>query len=133
MLGQTILIENDQQFMDFVDRIPWISYRSDFRQINSFTTDSGWGCMIRAGQMMFAQTMMQLKLREIKGELVSVLLHNFQTDHKRSMIFKDAVSMFLDNEEEKEAPFSIQNIIPIGERLYKKTAGIWFGANSISH
>jgi len=41
--------------------------------------------------------------------------------------------MFLDNYDEEEAPFSIQNIIPIGDRLYNKIAGVWFGANSVSH
>jgi len=41
--------------------------------------------------------------------------------------------MFLDNYQQTDAPFSIQNIIPAGEKLYNKTAGIWFGANSVSH
>jgi hypothetical protein len=56
-----------------VEKFPWISYRSDFKQINSFTSDSGWGCMIRAGQMMFAQTFMILKMKAFDGEVVSTL------------------------------------------------------------
>lgn len=48
-------------------------------------------------------------------------------------VFKEVISQFLDNEEKYESPFSIQNIIPEGEKLYNKTAGIWYGANSVSH
>jgi hypothetical protein len=48
-------------------------------------------------------------------------------------MYEKVISMFLDNNEGSEAPFSIQNVIPAGEKLYNKTAGIWFGANSVSH
>ena len=41
--------------------------------------------------------------------------------------------MFLDNESDVDAPFSIQNLVPVGEKLYNKSAGIWFGANSVAH
>lgn len=34
----------------------WITYRHDFMAIpgTAFTTDAGWGCMIRCGQMLAA-------------------------------------------------------------------------------
>ena len=44
--------------------IPWFSYRKDFDQIkekdNIYTSDAGWGCMLRASQMFLAQGIYQL-------------------------------------------------------------------------
>jgi cysteine protease ATG4 len=47
-----------QHFKDII----WITYRSGFPELlkdcgddSSFITDTGWGCMIRVGQMLFAQ------------------------------------------------------------------------------
>ena len=47
------------QFLDHFYSIPWITYRCNFPPISptNLTTDCGWGCMVRSGQMLLATTL----------------------------------------------------------------------------
>ena len=50
-------------YEDFSSKI-WLTYRKNFKEFKGtqITTDCGWGCMIRSGQMLVANTLVQLKL-----------------------------------------------------------------------
>lgn len=50
----------DQLLDDFRSQ-PWFTYRHHFPQIKpaAFTTDSGWGCMLRTGQCLLAQALLR--------------------------------------------------------------------------
>lgn len=66
LLGQKIQIDksNAQEQNAFLfkkfSETPWLTYRSGFPQLyhdlkGTYVTDTGWGCMIRVGQMAFAE------------------------------------------------------------------------------
>lgn len=45
-----------KEFRRHFSSLFWFTYRRDFPKIvdSDYTTDTGWGCMIRSAQMMFA-------------------------------------------------------------------------------
>ena len=48
-----------EKLLNKLKNIPWFSYRKDFEQIKNkddiYTSDAGWGCMLRTSQMILAQ------------------------------------------------------------------------------
>jgi len=61
-----LLLSDLQQIRSDVQSRLWFTYRRGFLQIGntSFTSDRGWGCMLRCGQMVIGQALIFLHLGE---------------------------------------------------------------------
>ncbi|KAF2858735.1 hypothetical protein K470DRAFT_259538 [Piedraia hortae CBS 480.64] len=123
-------------FLDDLEARIWLTYRNGFPLIprsadsgnmsfamkmrmmgnqNGYTSDTGWGCMIRSGQSLLANTLTLLQLgREWR-------LGQNEEEHKKIM------ALFADN---PEAPFSIHKFVDHGAQFCGKPAGEWFGPSA---
>ncbi|EPS37461.1 hypothetical protein H072_8846 [Dactylellina haptotyla CBS 200.50] len=124
-------------FLDDFDAKFWMTYRSSFPPIpfsttprgnmtlatrlrtladqEGFTSDTGWGCMIRSGQCVLANAISLLKLGRDWRRGKSPL------EEQRIL------SLFADD---PRAPFSLHNFVNYGEASCGVYPGEWFGPSA---
>jgi len=128
---------NSEELISAIKTMIWCTYRSGFpvlqaenqdnssngnqqtsesssfqNYMSSYTSDSGWGCAVRVGQMLLAETYQRLLSENQRNELIS---------------------RFLDNQNEG-SPFSFHNFVLSFARSdpnYK--IGTWLGPNNVCH
>ncbi|KAK2711385.1 hypothetical protein QYM36_012536 [Artemia franciscana] len=110
----------DDLHKDISSRL-WLSYRKGFQTIGNtnFTSDKGWGCMLRCGQMILAESLIRLHLG--RDWLCS--------EDKENIIYKKILKLF---EDKRSCTYSIHQIALMGV-CKGKTVGQWFGPNTIGH
>uniref|UniRef100_A0AAY4BSD4 Cysteine protease n=1 Tax=Denticeps clupeoides TaxID=299321 RepID=A0AAY4BSD4_9TELE len=137
----------------------WLTYRRGFPQLSSsaYTTDCGWGCMLRSGQMLLAQ-----------GLRLHLLPHDWTWSAPRSLTKDDmevvprqdtsscrpgdasktrrkSLGSILDGGTETThrqvvawfgdqplCPFGLHQLVEVGRSLGKK-AGDWYGPSVMAH
>ena len=130
ILGKKYNIKNNHEYRrllaDYKSRI-LMTYRNNFMPIGNdkFTSDIGWGCMIRSGQMILAE----LLIRNLLGRSWRLIKEEFKKHY--SIAHKDILVYFLDKPNPK-CYFSIHRFIHIGLN-YGKKEGDWYGPETISH
>uniref|UniRef100_A0A7S4DGX0 Cysteine protease n=1 Tax=Lotharella globosa TaxID=91324 RepID=A0A7S4DGX0_9EUKA len=102
---------------DFRSRV-WFSYREGFPEITptQWTSDAGWGCMLRTSQMMFCQALITHNLG--RG-------WRLNRSRERSALYSVILRWFLDYPC-KECPYSLHNLLHHADCVGKKV-GEWFG------
>nr|Q8NJJ3.1 RecName: Full=Probable cysteine protease ATG4; AltName: Full=Autophagy-related protein 4; AltName: Full=Pexophagy zeocin-resistant mutant protein 8 [Komagataella pastoris]AAL25849.1 Paz8 [Komagataella pastoris] len=132
-----------QSFIDDVYSKIWLTYRAgfppiardkdsptftlgallrgqfDFNEIG-FTSDAGWGCMIRTSQSLLANALLFLHLGR---DWVFKAKDPANVEHDR------IISWFVDIPDE---PFSIHNFVQQGIKCCDKKPGEWFGPSAAS-
>ncbi|KAE8449925.1 Cysteine protease atg4 [Mollisiaceae sp. DMI_Dod_QoI] len=92
-----------------------VRIRSQFDKPAGFTSDTGWGCMIRSGQSLLANALVMLRMgRDWR--------RGSSTTEERKII-----SLFADN---PKAPFSIHRFVEHGATACGKHPGEWFGPSA---
>ncbi|KAI1303405.1 Cysteine protease atg4 [Mortierella claussenii] len=109
---------------DFTAGLIWCTYRHSYPPIkpSNFTTDVGWGCMLRSGQGLLANALAILFMgrgwnRPMPGDPMWD-------------IYVKILSWFLDDMNAK-SPFSVHRIALLGKQL-GKNIGEWFGPSTTS-
>ncbi|KAF9137609.1 Cysteine protease atg4b [Linnemannia schmuckeri] len=108
---------------DFQSRI-WFTYRKEISRIEPsfYTSDAGWGCMMRTGQSLLAQAFVQVML----GRDWRVGPSASEESCKK---YSTLLSWFAD---EPDRYYSIHSIAKMGVALDKRV-GEWFNPSTVAH
>ncbi|XP_035211627.1 cysteine protease ATG4C-like [Stegodyphus dumicola] len=127
-LNEGMLLPQDvanQLKLDLLSKI-WLTYRINFPAIpgTDLVSDTGWGCMLRCGQMMMAQA------------LVCHFLHrdwrvSLDQSAEQKKLYKMILRWFGDSLSEN-SPFSLHHLVSLGES-YGRKAGDWYGPTHAAH
>ena len=118
-------------YQDFGSKL-WMTYRKNYEEFKNtkINTDCGWGCMIRSGQMLVANAILQLKLGRQWRWFDPSKFPNMAVDAGDELMHKKIIRLFGDN---LESPLSIHNFMEIAENSFSKKPGDWFGPTVTAH
>lgn len=119
---------------DFISRL-WMTYRKEFQTMDdsNYTSDCGWGCMIRSGQMLLAQGLLTHFLgRTWRWDPSQEGLRlNYDSLKYEDGIHRKIIRWFGDTSS-RTSPFSIHTLVALGKEAGKKP-GDWYGPGAVAH
>ncbi|XP_027731563.1 cysteine protease ATG4B isoform X2 [Vombatus ursinus] len=116
----TIFTEKEEILSDVTSRL-WFTYRKNFPAIGGTgpTSDTGWGCMLRCGQMIFAQA---LVCRHLGRDW------RWKRGRRQMDSYFRVLNAFTDK---KDSWYSIHQIAQMGVGE-GKSIGQWYGPNTVA-
>lgn len=120
ILGKTYKYEDLDEIRDDVQSRLWCTYRKGFPPLGSFqyTSDKGFGCMMRCGQMLLAEALIQSHIgRDWRW-----------TSDTKDPTYLQIVNKF---EDTKSAVYGIHHIAIMGQESGKKISE-WYSPNVIA-
>jgi len=112
----------EELLMDVRSRL-WFTYRRNFPPLgpSGMTSDRGWGCMLRCGQMVLAQALVNHHL----GRDCRI---SYEDDDDNLKTYRRILRLFQDT---KMATYSIHQMAQMGVSEGKEV-GQWFGPNTVA-
>jgi len=135
--------EEDQPMIKFIDvahTTVWCSYRSHFSKLTRFhlTSDAGWGCMFRSGQMLMCNALMEYclgrrwrihaRLPEHDASKHVAVVGAVESIIPDMQVAKSVIRLFLDH---PDSPFGVHSVTSLGAQ-YGVRPGDWFAPTPIS-
>lgn len=116
---------------DFMSRI-WMTYRREFPILNgsNYSSDCGWGCMLRSGQMLLAQALVCYIMGRSWRWNPNRITETSES-YCEDLLHRQIVKWFGDRPC-RNSPFSIHELVKLGESSGKK-AGDWYGPGFVAH
>uniref|UniRef100_A0A8C1C1N5 Cysteine protease n=1 Tax=Cyprinus carpio carpio TaxID=630221 RepID=A0A8C1C1N5_CYPCA len=114
------LTEKDEILADVASRL-WLTYRKNFQPIGGTgpTSDTGWGCMLRCGQMILGQALI---CRHLGRDWT------WSPGQRQRAEYISILNAFIDK---KDSYYSIHQIAQMGVGE-GKSIGQWYGPNTVA-
>lgn len=105
----------------------WFTYRHDFRELApyGYTSDAGWGCMLRSAQMLLCYT---LQCHQCATSSSSNNSYSVDSLHPLWKYFIDQPT----NSQQGDGWFSIHNMVAVGMK-YNQLPGEWYSPGIACH
>ena len=107
-----------------------VRLRSQLIDQGGFTSDTGWGCMIRSGQCLIGNALAILRLGRGMSIILSLKATHALPDWRKGEKRKeerDLLALFADD---PVAPFSVHRFVEHGSLACGKHPGEWFGPSA---
>lgn len=113
-----------EDFLEMCRTLPFFSYRKDFSRLEGYqvTSDVGWGCMLRTGQMLLAAALQRLYVPHLSGR--QIYNNSYDRSKLRSPVGQEQITSsntpllaryyldwFRDAPDLDKHPFSIHNLV----------------------